>query len=328
MIMLDSRAYSAWKRGREVPLTSYIAFVKYNASRVDHYITLDVIPGRNGERERDPEAVEHAARQSHANHRAMKDAGLHPIPVYHQDESIRWLEKMIADGEKFIALSPSLRARRRETNRWLRTTFKFVPPRCKVHGLGLTSAALIGRWRHRLTSVDSTTWVLASANGTLIVPRYGADDRPDFSLLPRYITVTDRRIANGVHVENIDRERVHQWLDEVGVRLTRVRLDLYARYRVNLAYFNGLEAATGVRIYHATHPGNLDQRGALGRAGVKHRLVSFFDFMDAPADELQRCLNQTNQWRSDRYVTKRKLAIHERNVDYEGRTDRDDYDSC
>jgi hypothetical protein len=327
--MLDSGAYSGWTRGREVDLDAYIRFAKYNERHVDHYVTLDVIPGRNGRRDKSPEAVEQAAQQSYRNHCAIKDAGLHPIPVYHMDEPVKWLEQMIADGEKYIALSPSLRARRKEIARWLRFCFKHVPPRCKVHGLGLTSASLIGRWRHRLASVDSATWVLSSANGVIIIPRYGADDRPDFSLLPRYIAVTDRLIANGAHIETTDHlERVHQWLDAVGVRLTRVRYDQYARYFANLTYFRRLEAATGVRIYHATHPGDLRQRGALSRARVKHRLVSFFDFMDAPEDEFQRCLNQVNQWRSDRYTTKRKLAIHERNVDYEGRTDRDDYDSC
>jgi hypothetical protein len=192
----------------------------------------------------------------------------------------------------------------------------------------VTSAALIERWRHRWASVDSASWVLSSAYGRLIVPRYGADDRPDFSLLPVQIAVTDRLVAKGVtHIENTDRlERVHQWLDEVGVRLTRVRNDQYARYFVNLTYFKRLEDATRVSIFHATHPGNLDQRGALSRAGIRHRLVTYYDFMDAPEDALQQCLNGINQWRSDRYTTKRKLAIHCRNVDYEGRTDHDDYD--
>jgi len=259
----------------------------------------------------------------------MKDAGLHPIPVFHQDERFEWLEKMITDGERYIALSPSLHARRKEKSRWLKSCFKFVPSRVKVHLLGETSAAIIERWRHRLESVDSTTWVLSSAYRRLIVPRYGADNRPDFSLLPRSIEVTYRPSASGIHIENLDRDRVHQWLDEVGVRLTRVRNDQYKRYYANLVYFSRLEAATGVRIYHATHPGNLDQRGALNRALIKHRLVSYFDFMDAREDELRRCLNQTNQWYSDRYREKRRLAIHMRNVDYESRLDPDDdYGTC
>jgi hypothetical protein len=326
VIMLDSGAYSAWKRGREIDLAAYIGFVKYNAPHVDHYISLDVIPGRNGQRDRSPEAVECAAQQSYRNHCAMKDAGLHPIPVFHMDERFEWLERMITDGEKYIALSPSLRAHRKEIQRWLRFCFKHVPPRVKVHGLGVTSAALLGRWRHRWSSVDSSTWVQVSAKGRLIVPRYGGDDKPNFSLPPRHIPVTRRLIAKGgSHIENIDRERVHQWLDEVGVSLVSVRNDLYVRYFVHLMYFRCLEAVTGVPIFHATHPGNLDQRGAFSRAGIKHRLVSFFDFMDlSDEDVFRQCLHGVNQWRSDHYLSMRALEMHRRNLAREY-DDRDDY---
>jgi hypothetical protein len=323
--MLDSGAYSAWTRGgSEINLDAYIAFVKYNAPHVDHYISLDVIPGRSGQRERSPEAVEHAAQQSYRNHRAMKDAGLASIPVFHQDERFEWLDRMIADGERYIAISPSLRARRREVNRWLKKCFARISPDVRTHGLGVTSAPLIEDFPW--ASVDSATWVMSSAYGRLIVPRRSSDGRWDFSLLPIHIAVTDRLVAKGgTHIENTDRlERVHQWLDEIGVRLTRVRVDQYARYFANLRYFKRLEEATRVPIFHATHPGNLDKRGALSRAGIKHRLVTYFDFQDQPEDALQLCLNEMNQWRSDRYTTKRKLAIHCRNVDYEGR-DHDDY---
>src|SRR5262245_49284996 len=115
--MLDSGAYGAWRRGREIPLAGYIACVKYNAPLVDFYIGLDVIPGANGKRDRSPEAVEYAAAQSDRNHQTTKDAGLHPIPTFHMDERFAWLEKMIAADERYIALSPSLHARRKETNR-------------------------------------------------------------------------------------------------------------------------------------------------------------------------------------------------------------------
>ena len=45
-IMLDSGAYSSWKRGEHIDLTSYIAFVKRNEHLLASYANLDVIPGR------------------------------------------------------------------------------------------------------------------------------------------------------------------------------------------------------------------------------------------------------------------------------------------
>src|SRR5262245_3854755 len=97
MIMLDCGAYSAWKRkrGDEINLAAYIGFVQHNKDVVNHYIALDTIAGRNGEREDNPAAIEQAAQQSARNHRTMKDAGLHPIPVFHMDESLKWLEAML-----------------------------------------------------------------------------------------------------------------------------------------------------------------------------------------------------------------------------------------
>ena len=37
----------------------------------------------------------------------MKEAGLNPLPVFHQDEEFRWLKKCLEDGEDYICLSAS-----------------------------------------------------------------------------------------------------------------------------------------------------------------------------------------------------------------------------
>ena len=58
------------------------------------YVNLDSIPAK-----KTLEAREAAARQSYKNQQVMKEAGLHPIPVFHQGENWLWLEKMLKDGE-------------------------------------------------------------------------------------------------------------------------------------------------------------------------------------------------------------------------------------
>ena len=105
-IFLDSGAFGAWKRGVDLDLSEYIAFIRQNRHHIENYVTLDVIPGHDGQCAVDPEAIEHAAKCSHVNHCRMKDAGLSPIAVFHRQERFEWLAKMMEERERYIALAP------------------------------------------------------------------------------------------------------------------------------------------------------------------------------------------------------------------------------
>ena len=104
-ILLDSGAFSAWSLGERIDLSAYIGFVRANKDLIYRSINLDKIPGDFGIREWRPEEIEAAAAASYANQQKMKGAGLNPIPVFHQDEHFRWLEKYLADDEDYICLS-------------------------------------------------------------------------------------------------------------------------------------------------------------------------------------------------------------------------------
>src|SRR4051812_44347063 len=84
-ILLDSGAYSAWTKGVVIDLPSYIQFIKKHRRMLAGYVNLDVIPGQDGRRPHDREQIEAAARASYRNLQLMRDAGLTPIPVFHQD---------------------------------------------------------------------------------------------------------------------------------------------------------------------------------------------------------------------------------------------------
>ena len=81
--------------------------MKANESLIYRYVNLDVIPGNFGIREWRPEEIEAAAAASYTNQQKMKAAGLNPMPVFHQDEHFRWLDKYLEDGEDHICLSAS-----------------------------------------------------------------------------------------------------------------------------------------------------------------------------------------------------------------------------
>jgi hypothetical protein len=81
-ILLDSGAYSTWRRGCPIDPFTYIDFIRTNLPYISMYIALDVIAGANGRRENNPEAIEATARASDRNLQVMLDAGLTPLPVF------------------------------------------------------------------------------------------------------------------------------------------------------------------------------------------------------------------------------------------------------
>jgi hypothetical protein len=98
-VIVDSGAYSSWRKGPEIDLPKYIRYIKDNEQHVSQYISLDVIPGRFGQREFWLDAIEAAAALSYENHQVMRAALLHPLPIFHQDDNFRWLERYLKDGE-------------------------------------------------------------------------------------------------------------------------------------------------------------------------------------------------------------------------------------
>ena len=171
-ILVDSGAFSAFNLGERIDLDAYIGFVKANKGLIYRCVNLDEIPGDFGIREWRPEKIEAAAAASYANQQKMKEAGLNPIPVFHQDEHFRWLEKYLADGEDYICLSASQRSGPSEKLTWLGDCFKLLcsqgRPLVRTHGLGETSTLICHQFP--FTTVDSRRWFLAAAYGQIPIP--------------------------------------------------------------------------------------------------------------------------------------------------------------
>jgi hypothetical protein len=176
MIFVDSGAYSVFRRGDMVPLPMYISYLETNKQYVHKYFSLDVIPGKDGIRGPDHEAVE----QSYRNHLLIKKAGLSPIPVFHRQDPFSVLERFLRDGEDYIALAPHPMTERNAVFAWLRQCFAIIPAEVKVHGLGISMWVML---KHLpFASVDSSSWVQCAKNGQIIIPIYGVNGHPDYSL--------------------------------------------------------------------------------------------------------------------------------------------------
>jgi hypothetical protein len=326
LLLLDSGAFTCWKSGGEIALDSYIAFIRRNRPFLAHYINLDVIPGRY-RAARTAEEVKVAAKRSYDNLQKMKDAGLHPMPVFHRGEPLQWLERMLKDGETYIALAPMADSPTNVKRIWLDQCFQIILAKVRTHGLAVTALPLLQRYP--FTSVDSTSWVFQSAFGQILVPRYFSG-RPDYSLPAEVISITDPS-PRSHHVDTLSAiklDRVHQFLnEEVGTELAHLRYNGAQRKRALAVYFQNMAATvSSANVFFVSDDSRLLREG-LSLANAQHHLLSFFKFRMKPDMTLENYLNgvlpsqrrpKTNWYRDD-YISYRADALYRRSQAYRER---------
>ena len=240
-VFLDSGAFSAWTLGAKIDLDAYIAFIKENLEYIEHYVALDVIPGRKGRKETAAD-IEASARQSFSNWEYMRRQGLDPIPVYHQGEDPSWLRRYLENGAKYVGLSPKTQRESVSSYRgWLDDAWSQITddkgwPFVDTHGFGVTSFELL--FRYPWTSVDSTTWGIVAGMGGIMVPVY-ARECPLFDCAPRTVFLTDDSPKAHHYARIGDRQRaqVLSWVRECGFSIDEVKQDFRARYAVNICCY-------------------------------------------------------------------------------------------
>jgi len=294
-ILLDSGAYSAWTLGIKIKPSKYIEYVKANLHLLELYVSLDVIPGERGRRSADPDRIERAAKKSYRNHQIMKDEGLTPTPVFHQDDRFYWLDRYLTDGETYIALAPH-GVHAHNIIGWLDQCFMHIGnAKVKVHGLGVSSAFLLRRYP--FTSVDSNTWAQQAGHGQILVPLY-VGGRPDYSYRPLTVSVSERSVMRSNHVDQLGpckRQRVEQFLvEEVGVQLSTVRDDVSARWRATITYFRELADNNNVQLFFVTGLSRTMQQ-ALMQCGAHRHLLSYLELRKRGENALERYVE--GQWK-------------------------------
>lgn len=136
---LDSGAFTELSQGVAIDLGAYIAFAQEHGKFYDVVANLDDIRGDVG--------------RSQRNFRAMRDAGLKPLPVFHQGEPWSVLDEVIAAApERYIGLGFQRPITGAEA--WLEEVFSRVPSDVRTHGFAMTNYL-----QFPFHSVDSSTWV-------------------------------------------------------------------------------------------------------------------------------------------------------------------------
>lgn len=178
-LFIDSGAFSAHTKGKEVDVDAYIRFMNEIDDVTYVFAQVDKIPGRFG-KPRTPQQLADAPKESWDNYLYMVDKVKSRdklLPIFHQGEDFKWLKNMLeythSDGKHiwYIGISPSNDVSVVEKKKWLEVVFRIIKessnPNVKTHAFGMTSLNVLEQYP--FTSADSTSWLLSAANGGIII---------------------------------------------------------------------------------------------------------------------------------------------------------------
>lgn len=191
----------------------FIQFIKANKSLINVFANLDII--------NNPELT-------WENQLYLESKGINPIPVYHFGSDLKWLEKYLKKGYKYIAIGgmiPNsfsvLKTPLDELwNKYL--TDRKGYPLVKVHGFAVTSPRLVHRYPWY--SVDSTSWVKFGMYGAIIIPKK-VSGKYEYKNAPNVVFVSARspKIAEkNKHIGNlssIERSGIINYIEHKGFNL-------------------------------------------------------------------------------------------------------------
>ena len=195
-IMVDSGAFTAHTKGKEVDVDDYIDFVNSIDDQVYIFAQVDKIPGVWG-KPKTPEQLAEAPILSWENYLYMVDKVKSPkklLPIFHQGEDFRYLKQMLeykytredVKGQPidYIGVSCNKELTTQSWIEWFCEVYKIIRdssnPNVKTHAFGMTSLKVLEQFP--FTSADSTSWVRSAGFGNILVGYtsvYTSDRNPD-----------------------------------------------------------------------------------------------------------------------------------------------------
>jgi hypothetical protein len=227
-------------------MDGYAEFVKKYHYFFDHYSNMDAIPH---------------AELSYRNQKYLeREHGLHPVPVFHYGNDLRWLKRYIEDGYDYIGIGAMARAKPLPRRAWLDRVFDFVCdtkdrcPRVRLHGFGVTGYRMMVRYPWY--SLDSAAWTKLGGMGGIIMVPHRRDGKWTFDEPPYVLRVSEdspQRGQLGKHFQTMskaERKVIRDWLEHIDVPFGRMDGDVIAEYgvstrhserkRANLHFFEAL----------------------------------------------------------------------------------------
>lgn len=193
-------------------LDDYARFVLKYESGIDYYANVDAIYN--------PEISWQALKY-------LEDKGLKPVPVIHHKTSLKWVEKHLKAGYKYIGLGGlGQESTKGNYYKWADQVFNLLCdnrdrlPVARTHGFAMTSYDLL--IRYPWWSVDSSSAFKAAGFSTVYVP-HKRNGEFTFGTQPYIVGFSTRpnpKKADQKHHSYLtkgERLIVHEWLDTLGL---------------------------------------------------------------------------------------------------------------
>lgn len=223
-----SGAFSMFTQGIEISLDSYAEFIHKNQDIIHIASNLD-----------DTSKNE---QKSYDNQKALESLGVKVQPVFHAREDPKWLIKYLEAGYDYIFLGGMVP----ETAQWLKVWLDDIwdryltnpdgTPKVKIHGFGLTTFELM--YRYPWFSVDSTSWVMTSRMGGIMLDMPHRVVKLDFS-----DRSPAKRDLNSWHYDTLPepmQKEIEKRLGELGYEVEKLRTMYGWRDHANITFYERL----------------------------------------------------------------------------------------
>ena len=233
-LFIDSGAFSAHTKGKEVDLEDYIQFINSIDDCVYIFAQLDKIPGRFGRPKTEEELAE-APRLSWENYLYMAKRVKSRdklLPIFHQGEDFKWLRNMLEytheDGShiKYIGVSSTNDLPTSEKIKWFNEVFKTIKsssnPNVMTHAFGMTIEKVLEQFP--FTSADSTGWIMTGANGGIRIDG-------------KIVIMSSLSTNKAAHIDQRNvavQDAVQKKIDEFGFTLEELKEDYSKRQLFNI----------------------------------------------------------------------------------------------
>lgn len=234
-LFVDSGAFSAHTKGRELDVDEYIEYLNARQGCFEVIAQVDKIPGEFGKKKTREQLLE-APELSWKNYLYMRDKVIdynNLTPIFHQGEDFKHLHRMLEttfDGEHipYIGISPANDVSTKEKAKWFETVFRIIRdssnPNVKTHAFGMTSLDLLEKYP--FYSADSTSWLMTSANGS-IMTSWGL------------MLMSDVQVNNPKHFNHLSPEMQAKVAEEVakwGYDIEEAKTNYKVRGLINASY--------------------------------------------------------------------------------------------
>lgn len=236
-LFIDSGAFSAWTKGKEIDTDEYIDFINKNSDYITIAASVDKIPGeaRTAHVASEKDVAE-AAKQTWENYLYMRSKlndKSKLLYTFHVGEPWEFLKQALnykdAYGQIPYLAFGGLVGKNKDIQRaFIEKCFEIIKsspnPNIKVHGFGLTRLGYLEQFP--FTSADSTAWLMTAINGG-IFSKWGT------------LKVSDRSFYRNDHISNkleAGQEEIKKYVESKGFTLEELMSNDLKRQEWNYRY--------------------------------------------------------------------------------------------